>query len=220
MSVGAPPPCCCCCCARVLCACSGLWPNHSARARSRRPTQSPSCPPTHPPARPPTPPPRGTGPICMNALVPPRPRPLVWGVAASYCFLFAGFLLMVVSPGISLVLASTFVRAIGGWRVGVACARDRWVECGWVGGRVECGGVGVWSVGGWVWVHPQHASHTAPPPPHTHTHTHPHHHTHAQALPRCGSTLACSCTPPPHALPSPHHNHTHTHRHCHAGGLL
>ena len=49
----------------------------------------------------------------MNAVVPPRPRPLLWGVVASYCAGFVGFLLMLLAPNIFLLLASTFVRATG-----------------------------------------------------------------------------------------------------------
>ncbi len=53
------------------------------------------------------------GPISMNAIVPPRPQALAWGVAASFGFLFCGFLMMLVAPNILLLLLSTFVRSIG-----------------------------------------------------------------------------------------------------------
>ncbi|PRW58840.1 major facilitator superfamily MFS_1 [Chlorella sorokiniana] len=53
------------------------------------------------------------GPVLLNHLFPPYPASLRWGVAASYCLFFAGFALMLIAPNISLVLASTFVRAMG-----------------------------------------------------------------------------------------------------------
>lgn len=53
------------------------------------------------------------GPIILNALIPPHPKPLAWGVAASFGFLFAGFLMMLAAPNILLLLFSTFVRSIG-----------------------------------------------------------------------------------------------------------
>lgn len=53
------------------------------------------------------------GPIMMNLLVPPQPTPLLWGTVASFGFLLAGYLLMLIAPNISIVLVSTFVRSIG-----------------------------------------------------------------------------------------------------------
>lgn len=49
----------------------------------------------------------------MNMLVAPTPSALRWGVAASFCFVFVGMLMMLVSQSIYLVLASTFLRAMG-----------------------------------------------------------------------------------------------------------
>ena len=45
--------------------------------------------------------------------MPPRPTPLLWGIVASFAFLLAGYLLMLLAPNIGLVLLSTFVRSIG-----------------------------------------------------------------------------------------------------------
>lgn len=53
------------------------------------------------------------GPILMNLVVPPRPRPLLWGCVASFFFLLAGYVLMLVAPNIAVILLSTFVRSIG-----------------------------------------------------------------------------------------------------------
>ncbi|GAB4816866.1 hypothetical protein N2152v2_003912 [Parachlorella kessleri] len=53
------------------------------------------------------------GPVMLNALVPPRPAALAWGVAASFAFMFVGFVIMLVASNISLLLLSTFVRSIG-----------------------------------------------------------------------------------------------------------
>eukprot|EP00887_Chlorella_sp_A99_P000832 scaffold5.g832.t1 len=67
------------------------------------------------------------GPILMNLVVPPRPRPLLWGCVASFFFLlagcvnrgagvasvFVGYVLMLVAPNIAVILLSTFVRSIG-----------------------------------------------------------------------------------------------------------
>lgn len=56
------------------------------------------------------------GPVAFNYLFAPQPSSLRWGVAASYCLFFAGFLLMLLAPSIWLLLASTFVRSMGAAR--------------------------------------------------------------------------------------------------------
>lgn len=48
-----------------------------------------------------------------SQVVPPRPLPLLWGTVASFGFLLAGYMLMLLAPNIGLVLLSTFVRSIG-----------------------------------------------------------------------------------------------------------
>lgn len=53
------------------------------------------------------------GPVFLNALVPPTPRPLLWACAGSFLLLFLGAALMALAQGLPLVLAATFVRAIG-----------------------------------------------------------------------------------------------------------
>ncbi len=75
------------------------------------------------------------GPIAMNALVPLRPRPLAWGVAASFGFLVAGYLLMLLAAdahrlllgphnaGVALLFLATTVRSVGG------CAAEALVWC-------------------------------------------------------------------------------------------
>jgi hypothetical protein len=53
------------------------------------------------------------GPVAANALVRPRPGPLLWACAASFALLFLGSALMAAAGGLRLVLGATFVRAIG-----------------------------------------------------------------------------------------------------------
>ncbi|PSC75896.1 MFS transporter [Micractinium conductrix] len=53
------------------------------------------------------------GPILFNRFLPPTPPALRWGVALSYLFFFAGLLLMLLSPSLTLVLVSTVVRSMG-----------------------------------------------------------------------------------------------------------
>jgi len=53
------------------------------------------------------------GPIALNAVIPPHPRPLRWGVAASYGLFFLGLLFMLLAPSLWLVLVSTVVRSMG-----------------------------------------------------------------------------------------------------------
>ena len=54
-----------------------------------------------------------SGPVIMNAFVPPTPRPLMWACATAFCFLFAGSVLMATARHLSMVLGATFVRGIG-----------------------------------------------------------------------------------------------------------
>lgn len=49
----------------------------------------------------------------MNVVVPPQPRPLRWGVAASYWLFAVGLLVMLLSPTIWPVLVSTIIRSMG-----------------------------------------------------------------------------------------------------------
>ncbi|KAL4437964.1 hypothetical protein ABPG77_004185 [Micractinium sp. CCAP 211/92] len=53
------------------------------------------------------------GPVALNAVVPPRPPALRWGVAASYGLFAVGLLVMLLAPTIWLVLASTIIRSMG-----------------------------------------------------------------------------------------------------------
>lgn len=95
--------------ARLACACERAWPA-CGRQQLR---------PTRPPTRPSTRPQVGfgcfVGPVALNHLFPPRPPALRWGVAASYGLFGGGLALMLVAPGIVLLLASTFIRSMGGW---------------------------------------------------------------------------------------------------------
>lgn len=51
--------------------------------------------------------------MALNAVVPPRPPALRWGVAASYGLFAVGLLVMLLAPTIWLVLASTIIRSMG-----------------------------------------------------------------------------------------------------------
>jgi hypothetical protein len=53
------------------------------------------------------------GPVGMNALVPPRPRPLLWACAGAFVLLFAGTVLMAAAESLTMVLVATLVRSIG-----------------------------------------------------------------------------------------------------------
>ena len=53
------------------------------------------------------------GPVVLNALVPPTPKPLLWASVAAFVLLFLGAALMTAARSLVLVLGATFVRAIG-----------------------------------------------------------------------------------------------------------
>jgi len=53
------------------------------------------------------------GPVILNAVVRPQPRPLLWACAASFILLFLGTLMMSLAHTMKLVLAATFVRSVG-----------------------------------------------------------------------------------------------------------
>ena len=53
------------------------------------------------------------GPIIFSAAVPPKPRPLIWSVVASFALLFIGSLLLAVATNIYGVLLATWVRSMG-----------------------------------------------------------------------------------------------------------
>jgi hypothetical protein len=53
------------------------------------------------------------GPIFLNALVEPRPKPLLWASALAFIFLFAGAVVMAAARKLYLVLIATLIRAVG-----------------------------------------------------------------------------------------------------------
>jgi hypothetical protein len=54
------------------------------------------------------------GPIFLNSVVEPRPKPLLWASALAFIFLFAGAVLMALArSALSMVLIATLVRSVG-----------------------------------------------------------------------------------------------------------
>lgn len=53
------------------------------------------------------------GPVVLNLIVAPRPKPLVWACAAAFCLLFVGSAFMAYAQTLFMVLAATLIRAVG-----------------------------------------------------------------------------------------------------------